>query len=252
MTNTSTQDIIITVLPTGAIISSIISSILASPLPPPPSSPNRLYIDCSTISPLDSRALAQRIHSTTGASFLDAPMSGGTVGAEAGTLTFMLGAPSTSVPRATSILSHMGSRVLHLGDQGSGLCGKLANNYLLALNNIATAEAMNLGMRLGLDASTLAGMINSSTGRCWPSEINNPVPGVVPTSPASRDYAGGFGLALMRKDLGLAIEAGEAVGVDVTKGLGEKARRVYEECERDEKCRGKDFSVVYRWLGGKE
>lgn len=179
-------------------------------------------------------------------------MSGGTVGAAAGTLTFMLGSPTNLVPTATSILSHMGRRILHLGDPGAGLCGKLANNYLLALNNIATAEAMNLGLRLGLDGATLAAMINSSTGKCWPSEVNNPVPGVIPTSPASRGYTGGFGVSLMKKDLGLAIEAAERVGVDMEKGLGGKARAIYDEVDMDEACKGKDFSVVYKWLGGKE
>jgi 3-hydroxyisobutyrate dehydrogenase-like beta-hydroxyacid dehydrogenase len=179
-------------------------------------------------------------------------MSGGTVGAEAGTLTFMLGAPSALVPRVNSILKHMGKRVVYLGDQGSGLCGKLANNYLLALNNIATAEAMNLGMQLGLNPKTLAGMINSSTGKCWPSEVNNPVPGVVETAPASRDYSGGFGVSLMKKDLGLAIDAADAIGIDMSKGLGQKCKEIYDDCEKDEKCKGKDFSVVYRWLGGKE
>jgi len=179
-------------------------------------------------------------------------MSGGTVGAAAGSLTFMLGAPSDLVPQATSILQHMGRRVLHLGEPGAGLCGKLANNYLLALNNIATAEAMNLGLRLGLDAKTLAGMINISTGKCWPSEVNNPVPGVIDTAPASRGYSGGFGVALMKKDLGLAIEAAERAGVDMDKGLGGKAREIYDEVDGDEACKGKDFSVVYRWLGGKE
>jgi len=267
------QDIIITVLPSGAIVNSIFANILASPLPPAPSAPppppdtsnnptpstpttpTRLYIDCSTISPHDSLALGAKIstHSSSTATLLDAPMSGGTVGAAAGTLTFMLGSPPDLVPLATSILSHMGRRILHLGAPGSGLCGKLANNYLLALNNIATAEAMNLGISLGLDASTLAAMINSSTGKCWPSEVNNPVPGVIATAPASRGYAGGFGVSLMKKDLGLAIEAAERVGVSMEKGLGAKARSIYDSVEANESCKGKDFSVVYRWLtGGRE
>lgn len=253
-TNTSLQDTIITVLPSGAIVNAIFDKILAGSLPERPSAhrSGRLYIDCSTISPLESRALAKRITEQKAGTFLDAPMSGGTVGAAAGTLTFMLGAPSPLVPRVSSILKHMGKRVVHLGNQGSGLCGKLANNYLLALNNIATAEAMNLGMKLGLDPKTLAGMINSSTGKCWPSEVNNPVPGVIVTAPASRDYAGGFGVSLMKKDLGLAIDAADAIGIDMSKGLGQKCKEIYDACEQDEKCKGKDFSVVYRWLGGKE
>lgn len=177
-------------------------------------------------------------------------MSGGVVGAEAGTLTFMLGAPESLVSRASAVLTLMGKRIVHLGDQGAGLSGKLANNYLLALNNIATAEAMSMGISWGLDPKALAGMINTSTGRCWPSEVNNCVPGVVPTAPASRDYAGGFGISLMSKDLRLALAAAEASNVKL--GLGEKAREVYTAAEKDERCKGKDFSVVYRYLDGPE
>lgn len=177
-------------------------------------------------------------------------MSGGVVGATAGTLTFMLGAPAPLVSRAEEILLRMGKRVLVCGEQGAGLSAKLANNYLLAINNIATAEAMNLGMRWGLDPAVLASVINASTGRCWPSEINNPVAGVVEGAPAGRDYAGGFGVSLMKKDLGLAVEAAGQAGARLE--LGERAREVYEGAAGEEGCKGRDFSVVYRYIGGKE
>lgn len=185
-----------------------------------------------------------------GGIFVDAPMSGGVVGATAGTLTFMLGAPADLVPVLEPILLRMGKRVLHCGNPGAGLSAKLANNYLLAINNIATAEAMNLGVKWGLDPKVLAGVINVSTGKCWPSEVNNPVPGVVETAPAGRDYKGGFGIGLMKKDLKLAIVAAQEAGARLE--LAEKAREVYETAEGDERCRGRDFSVVYRYLGGKE
>lgn len=211
----------------------------------------RLFIDCSTIDPTTSAQVASLAESTGQACFIDAPMSGGVVGAQAGTLTFMIGCSHLSViDNATSILLHMGKRVIHLGDQGSGLKGKLANNYLLALTNVATAEAMSMGIAWGLDPKSLADMINISTGRCWPSETNNPVPGVVPTAPSSRDYNGGFGVALARKDLGLAVAAAQAAGVKMA--LGPVALELYSKVEVDEKFRGKDFSVVYRYLGGKE
>jgi 3-hydroxyisobutyrate dehydrogenase-like beta-hydroxyacid dehydrogenase len=175
-------------------------------------------------------------------------MSGGVVGARAGTLTFMLGAPTDSpdiVERATSVLQLIGKRVMHLGDQGAGLAGKLANNYLLAISNIATAEAMNLGIKLGLDPKVLSELVNTSSGRCWSSEINNPVPGVVQGAPAGNDYAPGFGVALMLKDLRLAkAAAGEA---NARLELVAEAERLYKEVA--EKEPGKDFSVVYRWLG---
>ena len=177
-------------------------------------------------------------------------MSGGVVGASAGTLSFMLGAPDALVPALEPILLRMGKRVLHCGVQGTGLSAKLANNYLLAINNIATAEAMNLGMRWGLDPKTLANVINVSTGRCWPSEVNNPAKGVVEAAPAGRDYAGGFGIGLMKKDLKLAIvAAGEA---DARLELGDRAREVYEEAEKLDQCKNRDFSVIYRFIGGRE
>ncbi|KAL2131409.1 hypothetical protein VTI74DRAFT_5142 [Chaetomium olivicolor] len=213
----------------------------------------RIFIDCSTIDPATSKEVAARVAAALPngrGKFVDAPMSGGVVGATAGTLTFMLGAPQCLLPRLEPILLRMGKRVLHCGPQGSGLAAKLANNYLLAIENIATAEAMNFGVKSGLDPKVLASVINVSTGKCWPSEVNNPVPGVVETAPASRDYQGGFGIGLMRKDLRLAVMAANEAGA--TLPLAEKASEVYESAEAEERCKGRDFSVVYRWLGGKE
>lgn len=174
-------------------------------------------------------------------------MSGGVVGATAGTLTFMLGADSKVpglVEQAEKVLLLMGKKVWHLGEQGAGLSGKLANNYLLAISNIAAAEAMNMGIRWGLDPKVLGQMINSSTGRCWASEVNNPAPGVVETAPASRDYAGGFGISLMKKDLRLAVEASKESGTALE--LASTAQAVYDATE--EAHPGKDFSVVYQHL----
>lgn len=178
-------------------------------------------------------------------------MSGGVIGATAGTLTFMVGCPPSSpllASHLTPILSKMGARVLPCGPQGAGLAAKLANNYLLAVQNVAVCEAMRMGVASGLEPGVLAGVINSSTGRCWASEVNNPVPGVVEGAPAGRGYKGGFGIGLMRKDLGLARRAAEEVGVGLV--LGERVAGVYEEVERKEG--GGDFSVVYRWLEGRD
>lgn len=209
----------------------------------------RLFIDCSTIDPKSSAEVAEATHCSGQGKFVDAPMSGGVVGASAGALTFMMGSPPELVDRTTTILSLMGKRVVHLGPQTSGLKGKLANNYLLALTNIATAEAMNMGVKWGLDAKALADMINTATGRCWPSEVNNPVPGVIENSPASKGYEGGFGTALMLKDLKLAMQAATEVGI--LPELGMHAKDIYTAIEGDEKLAGKDFSVVYRYIGGK-
>ncbi len=177
-------------------------------------------------------------------------MSGGVVGATAGTLSFMLGSPDDLVSQIEPILLMMGKRVIHCGPQGAGLSGKLANNYLLAINNIATAEAMNLGIKWGLDPKVLGSLINTSTGKCWPSEINNPVKGVIESAPANRDYSGGFGISLMKKDLGLAMKAASEAGAKLE--LAERAREVYEAAEQQEDCKGRDFSVVYRYIGGEQ
>jgi 3-hydroxyisobutyrate dehydrogenase-like beta-hydroxyacid dehydrogenase len=177
-------------------------------------------------------------------------MSGGVVGATAGSLTFMVGASESLIPRLEPILLMMGKKMLHCGVQGSGLSAKLANNYILAINNIATAEAMNLGIKWGLDPKVLANLINISTGNCWPCEVNNPVKGVVENSPASRDYKGGFGISLMKKDLKLALLAANEAGARIE--LGDKAQEVYDAAEQREDCKGRDFSVIYRYLGGQE
>ncbi|KAI0120367.1 putative 3-hydroxyisobutyrate dehydrogenase G6G8.5 [Hypoxylon sp. NC0597] len=239
-------DIVITVLPEPSHVKSVYHEILSSDLP----RKDRVYIDCSTIDPSSSREVAKWVAEANQGQFVDAPMSGGVVGATAGTLSFMLGAPESLVPKLEPLLLRMGKRVLHCGIQGTGLSAKLANNYLLAINNIATAEAMNLGIKWGLDPKTLANVINVSTGRCWPSEVNNPVKGVVDGAPASRDYAGGFGISLMKKDLKLAIVAANEANAKLE--LGERAKEVYEQAEQVESCKGRDFSVIYRFIGGKE
>lgn len=243
------SETIITSLPEPKHVKDVFHSIL-KPGPLPPLTQERLFIDTSTIDPASSREVANAVHSTQAGRFVDAPMSGGVVGARAGTLSFMFGASTKAsgsdqlLERVKSVLLLMGKKVWHLGDQGAGVCGKLANNYILAINNIATAEAMNLGIRWGLDPKVLADMINSSTGRCWPSEINNPVPGVVGTAPASRDYEGGFGVSLMKKDLRLAVAAAHESGTPLE--LAAAAQDVYDATEAAHP--GKDFSVVYRYL----
>lgn len=243
----NTQETTITVLPEPSHVKNVFGQILKPPLSTNVvNNPDRLFIDCSTIDPASSREVANAVHSTQQGRFVDAPMSGGVVGATAGTLTFMLGAPDSVVSRVEPILLMMGKKVLHCGAQGAGLSGKLANNYLLAINNIATAEAMNLGIKWGLDPKVLGNLINVSTGKCWPSEINNPVEGVVASAPASRGYTGGFGISLMKKDLKLALQAAEEAGARLE--LGEKARDVYEIAEQREDSKGKDFSVVYKYI----
>jgi len=242
------SDNIVSALPEPQHVKSVFKEILSSPLPKPPSEASRLFIDCSTIDPTTSRDVAKLVEEHGEADFVDAPMSGGVVGARAGTLTFMVGTKDELLSRIEPILLLMGKKVWHMGPQGTGLSGKLANNYALAINNIAAAEAMNLGMKWGIDRKALANLINSATGKSWPSEINNPVPGVIEASPSSKGYAGGFGVSLMKKDLRLAMSAADEAGAKLV--LAEKAKEVYDAAEKEHK--GKDFSVVYKWLGGQE
>ncbi|CAD6504725.1 BgTH12-00230 [Blumeria graminis f. sp. triticale] len=243
------SEITITVLPECTHVKSVFNQVLCPLLSTDiVSNKDRLFIDCSTIAPTSSREIADLVRATHHSQFVDAPMSGGVVGANSGTLTFMLGSPDHLVSRVERVLLMMGKKVFHCGPQGLGLAGKLANNYLLAINNIATAEAMNLGIRWGLDPKLLSSLINTSTGKCWSSEMNNPVSGVDINSPASRDYAGGFGISLMIKDLNLAINGAREANASLE--LGDRAQEVYDAANRQDNCKGKDFSVIYRYLSG--
>jgi 3-hydroxyisobutyrate/3-hydroxypropionate dehydrogenase len=246
------QDTIITMLPESSHVEQVFENPETGFLSLHSTETPKLFIDSSTISPFYSLSLATKVVSAThlSAHLLDAPVSGGVSGAQRGTLTFMLGAPKELVPHVSGVLSHMGSKVMWCGPPSSGLGAKLANNYILAAMNIATCEAMNFGLRMGLDSEKLAEVINSSTGANWCSRTNNPVAGVSPGAPAEKDYEGGFGARLMRKDLRLAVEAAE--NVDAKIALGKEMERIYDQVVQDEKFKNKDFSVVYRWLGGDE
>ncbi|KAK9241835.1 6-phosphogluconate dehydrogenase [Lipomyces tetrasporus] len=239
------SETIITSLPGPESVKLVFESIVGEAVPPP-AGQERLFIDCSTIDLTTSHDVARAVISSGWGQFVDAPMSGGVVGAQTGSLTFMFGASGSPqlVNRVTSVLLLMGKKAWHLGDQGAGLCGKLANNYLLAISNIATAEAMNMGIKCGLDPKVLSEMINSSTGRCWSSAVNNPVPGVVETAPACRNYDGGFGIHLMKKDLKLATAVAQEFQTPLM--LAEKALEIYNQTEKFHK--GKDFSVVYQYI----
>ncbi|ORY82593.1 6-phosphogluconate dehydrogenase [Protomyces lactucae-debilis] len=204
---------------------------------------DRLFIDCSTIDPFRSGALAKQLADKGMGRFVDAPVSGGVKGASGGTLSFMVGMPSKETdPRVEQVLSKMGASIHYCGKAGAGLSAKLVNNYLLGLNNIATAEAMNMGLKLGLKPSVLGQVINSSTGKCWPSEKNNPVAGIVPGAPAENDFEGGFGIQLMLKDLGLALAAAEGAGVHL--GAKDYALDIYQKVATQ--YPNKDFGVLFK------
>lgn len=180
-----------------------------------------LLIDSSTIDPLSAREVA-KLATAQGNPMLDAPVSGGTGGAATGTLTFMVGGSAFAFDQAQPLLASMGKNIVHCGANGNGQVAKIANNMLLGISMVGVAEAMALGVSLGMDAEVLAGIINTSSGRCWASEVNNPLTG----APAGRGYSGGFGTDLMLKDLGLASEAARQVRQPVL--LGALAQQLFQ------------------------
>ena len=162
-----------------------------------------LLIDCSTID-IDSARAVHAAAEKAGFDFLDAPVSGGVGGAEAGTLAFMCGGSDKAFARAKPILEKMGKRIVHAGGPGAGQAAKICNNMLLAISMIGTCEAFALGEKLGLEQQKLFDIMSAASGQCWSLTTYCPVPGPVPTAPSNRDYAGGFATALMLKDLKLA------------------------------------------------
>lgn len=168
--------------------------------------PGSLCIDSSTIDPQTIKDVAA-VAATHNIVMCDAPVSGGTIGAQAGTLTFMVGGDEATLERAKTVLVHMGKNIVHCGAVGTGQIAKICNNLILGISMTAVAEGMALGVKLGIDPVALAGVINSSSGRCWSSDVCNPWPGISPNAPAARSYQDGFATQLMLKDLGLAIEA---------------------------------------------
>ena len=183
-----------------------------------------LIIDCSTIAADSARKVA-RAASERGLAMIDAPVSGGTGGALAGTLTFIVGGEATDLERARPLLEKMGKNIFHAGAAGAGQVAKIANNMLLGITMAGTAEALALGVANGLDPKVLSEIIAKSSGRNWAIELYNPWPGVMENVPSSKGYAGGFGVDLMLKDLGLAAEA--AVSTQSVIALGELARNLF-------------------------
>ncbi|MDM0041621.1 3-hydroxyisobutyrate dehydrogenase [Variovorax sp. J22G21] len=186
--------------------------------------PGTLVIDSSTIAAATSRKVAEAA-AKRGIAAIDAPVSGGTGGAVAGTLTFMVGGSEADLARARPVLEKMGANIFHAGAAGAGQTAKICNNMLLGILMIGTSEALALGVANGLDAKVLSEIMRRSSGGNWALEKYNPMPGVMETSPASKNYAGGFGTDLMLKDLGLAQE--NAAAVRASTPLGGMARNLY-------------------------
>jgi len=185
-----------------------------------------LIIDCSTIAP-DSAIKVANQAKDLDLSMIDAPVSGGVVGAQESTLTFIVGGAKNNVERARPLLEKMGSNIFHAGSNGAGQVAKVCNNMLLAIHMCGTAEAIALGVKNGLDASVLSEIMRKSSGGNWSLEVYNPYPGVMSSAPASRNYEGGFLNKLMAKDLGLAKEASESTNSETP--MGDLARKLYQD-----------------------
>ncbi|WP_431509336.1 3-hydroxyisobutyrate dehydrogenase [Variovorax sp. DAIF25] len=183
-----------------------------------------LVIDSSTVAAATSRKVAEAA-AAKGIAMIDAPVSGGTGGAIAGTLTFMVGGETKDLERARPVLEKMGANIFHAGAAGAGQTAKICNNMLLGILMIGTSEALALGVANGLDPKVLSEIMRRSSGGNWALEKYNPMPGVMETAPASKNYAGGFGTDLMLKDLGLAQE--NATAVRASTPLGGIARNLY-------------------------
>jgi len=207
-----------------------------------------LLIDCSTID-VESARTVTAAAKEAGLAMLDAPVSGGTAGAAAGTLTFMVGGSEAAFEQARPVLAAMGRNIFHAGGPGAGQAVKICNNMMLAINMVGVAEGFLLGQKLGLDWEKLHAITSTATSQSWALSTYCPAPGVVATAPSSRDYAPGFMAALMLKDVKLSQAAADATGSPTP--LAAQALSFYQAVV-DAGEGAKDFSVVFRWLAGQK
>ena len=204
-------EVVVTMLPAGKHVLAVWTDIL------PAVKPGTLLIDSSTID-VESARKAHALAAGHGCLSLDAPVSGGTGGAKAATLTFMVGGTEDAFGKGEPILARMGRRIVHCGGAGNGQAAKICNNMILGISMIGVCEAFVLGEKLGLSHQALFDVASTSSGQCWSLTTYCPVPGPVPTSPANNEYKPGFASALMLKDLKLSQEAAQAAGASTPLG----------------------------------
>lgn len=236
-------EVVVTMLPSEKHVADLLSADLLSQL-----NPGTLIIESSTIDPGTAKSVASLANSHK-CEIIDAPVSGGTAGAQAGTLTFIVGGTKKAFDRALPYLNCMGKNVFHAGPSGAGQTTKICNNLMLSILMIGTSEAINLGVDCGLDPNVLSEIMQKSSGRNWALEVYNPYPGVMEAAPASHDYAGGFAVDLMTKDLGLAIDAATTTQTAIP--LGNAAFDMYKEWQKSGHGR-LDFSSIIRFLRTQE
>ena len=236
-------DVVITMLPAGEQVHDVYlgaEGVLGAV------APGTLLIDSSTIDVQSARDVAQAAQDK-GLAMVDAPVSGGVTGAEAATLTFMVGGSDDAFERARPVLEKMGKTIVHAGGPGNGQAAKICNNMILGASMIVVCEAFLLAEKLGLDPQKLFDISSKSSGQCWSMTSYCPVPGPVPASPANRDYKAGFTAALMLKDLKLAQTAARAT--HATTPLGAGAAAVYDRFVESGGS-SVDFSGIIRYLRG--
>ena len=233
-------DVVVTMLPKGVHVLSVWGELISAV------KPGTLLIDSSTID-VDSARKAHDLAAKANCLSLDAPVSGGTGGASAGTLTFMAGGSEESFAMARPVLEAMGKKIVHCGGNGAGQAAKICNNMILGISMIGVCEAFALGEKLGLSHQALFDVASTSSGQCWSINTYCPVPGPVPTSPANNDYKPGFAAALMLKDLKLAQEAALASGAATP--LGAEAAQLFDLFEKQGHG-GRDFSAIIEMLRG--
>ena len=236
-------EVIITMLPVGKDVREVYlgrGGVLAS------AQNDALLIDASTVDVETARAVAAAAQ-VNELAMVDAPVSGGVAGAEAGTLTFMVGGSDRAFERAKPILEAMGKTIVHAGGPGHGQAVKICNNMILGVSMIAVSEAFVLAEKLGLDKQKLFDIASKSSGQCWSMTNYCPVPGPVPNSPANRDYQAGFTAAMMLKDLKLAQEAAKAAGTETP--MGAEAAALYGRYV-DSGEASRDFSGIVRFIRG--
>jgi 3-hydroxyisobutyrate dehydrogenase len=237
----SEAELVLTMLPAGAHVRAAYGGedgvIAKAP-------PGALLVDSSTIDVATSRATAE-LAGKRGFDMLDAPVSGGTVGAAAGTLTFMVGGSAAGFARAEPVLQAMGKTIVHAGPAGAGQAAKICNNMILGISMIGVSEGFALADRLGLDRQKLFDIAAKSSGQCWAMTSYCPAPGPVAAAPSNRDYQPGFTTDMMLKDLKLAQEAAQATSTATP--LGASAAALYQLLA-NAGLGGRDFSVVFRYL----
>ena len=212
-------EVVVTMLPAGAHLVVAYEGGLVAAAPA-----GALFVDSSTVDVASARR-AHEIATAAGMMAVDAPVSGGVGGAEAGTLTFMAGGTTEALERARPVLAAMGRRIVACGGPGDGQAAKMCNNMILGISMIGIGEAFVLAEKLGLDHQALFDVASTSSGQCWALTNHCPVPGPVPTSAANHGYRPGFATALMLKDLTLARDAAEAAGADTA--LGRHAQEIF-------------------------